>query len=383
MREVDAMKVAFVTDKDPLDVHAWSGSIYHMYHSLCQTGIDIKPVGNLVNRYRPLNLLKKLVYLSMGAEYHWYRDHLVVRSFGAQVERRLELIDHDIIFSPGTVPIARLSTEKPIVIWTDATFAQMVDFYPEFSALARETIIQGEQLERSALSKCLLAIYTSDWAAQSAHDDYGVTRKRIAVVPFGANVLIKHSESEIAFFIERRIGSICKLLFIGVDWQRKGGELAVEIVRSLNDLGVKSELHVVGCHAPDGLPDYVKSHGFVSKRSDCGLKLLDELYQTATFVVLPTQADCVPVVLAEATAYGLPILSTAVGGVSTVVEDKVNGRIFPVTASATEYCEYIISLLRSPDRYRQTSFAALHRYHKMLNWKAAGERVRVLLTELV
>jgi glycosyltransferase involved in cell wall biosynthesis len=377
------MKVAFVTDRDPLDVHAWSGSINHMYDSLCQTGIDIKPVGNLVNRYRPLNLIKKFVYLSMGSKYHWYRDRLVVRSFGAQVERRLELIDHDIIFSPGTVPIARLKTEKPIVIWTDATFAQMVNFYPDFTALARETIIQGEQLERTALSKCLLAIYTSDWAARSAQNDYKVPPKRIAVVPFGASVPAKHSESEIACFIERRIGTICKLLFIGVDWQRKGGPLAVEIVQSLNDMGIKSELHVVGCRPPAGLPDYVKSHGFISKRSDRGRKVLDELYQTATFFVLPTQADCVPVVLAEASAYGLPILSTAVGGVSTVVEDNVSGRTFPLTGSATEYCDYIISLLRSPDRYRQTSLAALHRYQKMLNWKAAGERVRVLLTELV
>lgn len=376
------MKVAFVTDRDPLDVHAWSGSIYHIYDSLCQTGIHVTPVGNLANRYRPLNLIKKLAYLAMGVKYHWYRDPLVVRSFGAQLERRLKLIDHDIVFSPGTVPIACLRTEKPIVIWTDATFRQMVDFYPDFTSLARETITQGQELEKLALSKCLLAIYTSDWAAQSAQDDYGVIRKRVAVVPFGANIATKHSEDEIACFIERRIDSICKLLFIGVDWQRKGGELAVEIVRSLNDMGIRSELHVVGCHASVGLPDYVKSHGFVSQRIDRGRKLLDELYQTATFFVLPTQADCVPVVLAEASAYGLPILSTAVGGVSTVVEDKVNGRTFPLTESATEYCDYIISLFRSPDRYRQTSFAALHRYQKMLNWKAAGKRVRELLGEL-
>jgi glycosyltransferase involved in cell wall biosynthesis len=376
------MKVAFVTDRDPLDVHAWSGSIYHIYDTLCQTGIDITSVGNLANRYRPRNLIKKLAYLSVGAKYHWYRDRLVVRSFGAQLERRLEMIDHDIVFSPGTVPIACLRTEKPIVIWTDATFGQMVDFYPDFTDLARETITQGHDLEKVALSKCLLAIYTSDWAARSAQDDYGVIRKRVAVVPFGGNVASKYSEREIACFVERRIGSICKLLFIGVDWRRKGGELAIEIVRSLNDRGIESELHVVGCHAPVGLPDYVKSHGFVSKRVERERKLLDELYQTATFFVLPTQADCVPVVLAEASAYGLPILSTAVGGVSTVVEDKVNGRTFPLTESATEYCDYIISLLRSPDRYRQTSFAALHRYQRMLNWKAAGKRVRQLLEEL-
>ena len=377
------MNVAFVTDKDPFDVHAWSGSIYHVYDTLCNTGINVTAVGTLANRYRPLNLIKKLLYLSMGAKYHWYRDRFVVRSFGAQLERRLESIDHDIIFSPGTVPIAYLRSEKPIVIWTDATFGQMVDFYPDFTGLARETVTQGQEVERSALSKCQLAIYTSDWAARSAQDDYGVIRKRIGVVPFGANVATTYTESEIASFIEQRIGSICKLLFIGVDWRRKGGELAVEIVRSLNERSIESELHIVGCQAPGGLPGYVKSHGFVSKKGDLERKFLDELYRTATFFVLPTQADCVPVVLAEASAYGLPLLSTAVGGVSSVVEDKVNGRTFPLTESASGYCDYIVSLLNSPDSYRKASFAALHRYQKKLNWKAAGKKMRELLAELV
>jgi hypothetical protein len=72
------MKVAFVTDRDPFDVHAWSGLIYYIYDSLSQTGIDITPVGNLANRYRPLNLITKLAYLSMGAKYHWYCDPIVL-----------------------------------------------------------------------------------------------------------------------------------------------------------------------------------------------------------------------------------------------------------------------------------------------------------------
>jgi hypothetical protein len=65
------MKVAFATDRDPLAVHTWSGWLFHVY------------------RHCLLKLIKKLVYLSMGANYHWYRDRLVVSSFGAQLERRL------------------------------------------------------------------------------------------------------------------------------------------------------------------------------------------------------------------------------------------------------------------------------------------------------
>jgi hypothetical protein len=83
----------------------------------------------------------------MGAKYHWYRDRLVVSSFGAQLERRLGGIHHDIVFSPGTVPIACLGITKPIVVWTDASLRQMIHFYADFTGFARETTDQGHTLE--------------------------------------------------------------------------------------------------------------------------------------------------------------------------------------------------------------------------------------------
>jgi hypothetical protein len=67
------MKVAFVTERDPLDVHAWSGSIYHIYDTLCRQATVTT----------------------------WWK-------------RRLALIDHDVVFGLGTVRIACLRTEKLI-----------------------------------------------------------------------------------------------------------------------------------------------------------------------------------------------------------------------------------------------------------------------------
>lgn len=100
----------------------------------------------------------------------------------------------DVVFSPGTIPIAHLKTNYPIVFWADATFAGMIDFYPSFSNLCSRSIRDGNRMEQAALSKCSLAIYSSEWAAKTALDNYDVNPQKVKVVPFGANISCDRKE---------------------------------------------------------------------------------------------------------------------------------------------------------------------------------------------
>src|SRR5205085_4346229 len=93
--------------------------------------------------------------------------------------------------------IAEVGGTTPVAFWTDATFAQMVGLYPEFQRLTTATIENGDRLERLALSRSSVAIYASDWAAQSAIRDYGADPAKISVIPFGANLAIERRELEI------------------------------------------------------------------------------------------------------------------------------------------------------------------------------------------
>ena len=58
----------------------------------------------------------------------------------------------------------------------------------------------------------------------------------------------------------------------------------------------------------------------------------DTLYRAfaeSHFLVLPTQADCTPLVIAEANAFGVPCLVSVLGGLPTLVQDGQNGRLYP------------------------------------------------------
>ena len=91
-----------------------------------------------------------------------------------------------------------------------------------------------------------MAIFASDWAASIAKDYHHIDPGKVKVVPFGANVEHNNNIQDVSY-IEDRSKNVCKLLFIGVDWKRKGGDIAFKTAEGLNKKGLKTELTVVGC----------------------------------------------------------------------------------------------------------------------------------------
>ena len=72
----------------------------------------------------------------------------------------------------------------------------------------------------------------------------------------------------------------------------------------------------MGCAPPSTVPEYVRSIGFLSKKDPGQARLLAEQFVDADFLILPVRADCTPIVISEAAANGLPVATTAVGGVA-------------------------------------------------------------------
>ncbi len=380
------MRVAYVTTYDAADVHAWSGLGTYILRALEAAGLEVTPVGGLSEGLAGalVSRAKRLYYPHVRQQrYRRDRNPHVLRAYARQVARRLAEVPHDVVFSPGTLPVAYLDTPAPIAFWTDATFDGLVDFYPDFSNLAAESLRDGHRAEQAALDRCRLALYSSDWAAETARAHYTVDPAKVHVVPFGANVDDARSADAVDAAIAARPFEPCRLLFVGVDWERKGGDVALAAARALHERGRPTELHVVGCDPPPDAPAYVVAHGFVSKSTADGRRRLDELFSRAHFLILPTRADCVPVVYAEANSYGVPVLTTDVGGIRTAVRDGHNGAVFPLSAPPSAYADAVEAAMASPDAYAALARRSADEYRTRLNWTAAGARVAELLRQVV
>jgi glycosyltransferase involved in cell wall biosynthesis len=154
----------------------------------------------------------------------------------------------------------------------------------------------------------------SQWAKDSVVRDYGVEPERVTVVHPGTT-LAKFANRRARG--ERRPGPM-RILFVGGDFVRKGGDLLLQVFR--RHLRGSSELHLVtSADLPSG--DGVHVYRNVTPHSPELLRL----YADADVFALPTRADCFGVVLAEAMASSLPIVTTRVAAIPEAVVDGVSG----------------------------------------------------------
>jgi glycosyltransferase involved in cell wall biosynthesis len=91
-------------------------------------------------------------------------------------------------------------------------------------------------------------------------------------------------------------------------------------------------------------------------------------------LLVPTLADCFGLVFAEASAYALPSVARAVGGVASAVADGRTGFLLPADAGADAYCDALLPLIHDRDRYEAMAVAAYRDYATRLNWDSAGAR---------
>jgi glycosyltransferase involved in cell wall biosynthesis len=204
---------------------------------------------------------------------------------------------------------------------------------------------------------------------------------RVRVVPFGANLAADHSESEAATLIRARRHDECQLLFLGRDWERKGGSMAVAVTRALNSRGVRTRLVIIGCTPPLDTVSraYCEVVGPLDAGSAEGSVRLAEKLCGSHFLILPTLADCTPVAVAEANALGVPCLATAVGGLPTIVREGSNGSLFASEAPPEDWCQFIARTVASTESYESLALRSYAEYCARLNWESATENVRSLI----
>lgn len=383
------MKVAYVTIADPADIRAWSGTNHCISRALSsQPGVEVIHVGPLKTPRVIVSKLKTLRarLLPSRGRYLWTRDPGLLRTYARKVGRLLRDLPCDLIFSPGTEPIAYLETEKPIVCWTDAPFAAMLGYYPWYSNLSRASRSEGMECDTRALGRCDMAIFSSHWAADASVAAHRADPAKIQVLPFGPNLEIHLRENQLEDLLPLRRRTPWRFLFVGVEWQRKGADIVLEVVAELNRRGYPSEMIVAGCRPPasiGALPPYLKLEGFLDKRSEHDRKKLRDLYQSALFYFMPSRAEASGVVFCEANAFGVPCLAPETGGVPTLIENGVNGQRFALDTSTDGYTDFIISLMKEPSRYDEMARYSLRVSRRRLNWEASGASLHSLLQSLL
>jgi glycosyltransferase involved in cell wall biosynthesis len=380
------MRVAYVTTYDPQESRSWGGgTAAFMAQEFQNQGAGIDYISPLTeNRY--LSGFRSGFYRRLLKQgYLVSRNRRVAEDLARQAAEKIRMTAANVILAPIPIPICYLDCSQPIVLWADATFAGLVNFYPEFTNLSQESLQDGHKTEQAALDRCSLAIFSSDWAARTAIEHYHLHPSKVKVVPYGANLSECDRDYEaIKSMVYSRPNNHCKLLLLGVDWVRKGGRTALEVAQKLNAAGLKTTLTVVGCEPLESsLPDSVHPLGFIDKSDPAGARKIKDLIAESHFLILPSQSDCTPMVFSEANSFGVPCLTTDVGGISTIVKDDLNGKVFSPHADAAEYCDYVLDLFANFSKYQELALSSFHEYEERLNWSVSVKNVRQMMLDRI
>jgi glycosyltransferase involved in cell wall biosynthesis len=349
-----------------------------MTQALLRRGCQIAFYLHLTQQNASLLYLKeKLIRRVTGKHAIVERDPRIARHYPEQISRALEQHDADVVLGTSSFYTVTRNSSVPSVFWGDTTVAGVIDQYHYYKRVTKRSLAHCHSLEQAALNSCTLAVFSSQWAADVARRHYSFDERKLRVIPYGANLFTTPEPSDVHTFIDARDIQRPELLFVGVDWQRKGAQIAIDTVAAIRRLGVDARLTLVGCIPPAGLsmPDFVTLIAKVDKSTQTGQDVLTRLYSQSHLLILPSRAECAAVSLAEASTYAVPSLSTDVGGNSTLVTNGINGHLFPLEAGPSDYAKFALELLNDRDRYTAMCWSSYGRAKAELNWDAAVSRL--------
>ena len=211
----------------------------------------------------------------------------------------------------------------PTIVSLDATplqYDQLGEFYAHKPGNSWAERLKW-QANRNCFQLARRLVTWSQWAKDGLIDEYQIDPDKITVIPPGVN-LVDWPEQE----QESTAADPVKILFVGGDLPRKGGHDLLEAFRSIRQVNqnagnsLEVELHMVTHAAVDSEPG-LHVYNNVKPNSDT----LKNLFQQSQIFCLPTYGDCLPMVLSEAGAVGLPSISTQVAAIPEIIKDGQSG----------------------------------------------------------
>ena len=255
----------------------------------------------------------------------------------------------------------------PSVVSLDATPANVDEVGAGYGHAVGPAPLEAAKtrLVRGVLAEAAVVVAWSEWVRRSLVSDYGVRADRIVVQPPGVPL-------ERFAAPPRQANDRVRLLFVGGDFPRKGGP---ELLRAFSELPARCELDVVTSADLAG-SDRVRVHRGLGPDDPA----LIELYARADLFVLPTRADTWGHAVVEAMAAGLPVVTTAVGALSELVTDGVEGVVVE-PGSSDALATALLPLVDSPALRTRLGAAARRRAEEAFDGRRNLGRIVDLVVE--
>lgn len=250
--------------------------------------------------------------------------------------------------------------DTPLVIYTDDCILNPVN---QFHSTAK-ILPQNLALERRLYARCARIAVGATHVARALDAGYGIGPEKVTVIGMGANVDCG-AEGPVDDRLERYAAG--RIVFVGIDWRRKGGPELVEAFNNLSTRHPHARLAIVGCAPPIDHPA-IEVLGKVSHAR------VGELMAEASIFCMPSHVEPFGIATVEAARLGLPTVATTTGGFPDTVRDGETG--FLVPPGRTDALEAALDrLLSDPQLCRSMGLEASTWAQERFSWTNVARRL--------
>jgi glycosyltransferase involved in cell wall biosynthesis len=290
---------------------------------------------------------------------HIYKTTYMMRRTRAALLRHLS--GRPFVFTFQTQSLFDASVPGiPHFIYTDHTHLENLRYpLPEANApLSR----RWASLERGIYQNARSIFTMSDNIARSLVEEYGCSPQKVACVYAGSNVSAKLAQD-----IDNRRFARKNILFVGVDWERKGGPDLLEAFRAVRLVHPDARLTIVGCSPPISEPG-------VHVAGRVPLEDVPRFYRETSVFCLPTLNEPFGLVFLEAGMYGLPVVATPIGAIPEIVRDGETGYLV-APRSPRELAARLSDLIGAPELCERVGIRARQWISARYSWENTGQRI--------
>jgi glycosyltransferase involved in cell wall biosynthesis len=207
----------------------------------------------------------------------------------------------------------------------------------------------------------------SAWLRDIFVEDFGVSPGKVVVAGAGTDLALPPTDIE-------RDRERPRFLFVGREWERKGGPELLRAWPAVRAARPDAELMVVGpAAAPDRLPAGVTFLGRIDRATPAGEAAFTDVYRQATAFVLPSRFEPFGIVLLEAMAFGLPCVAGTACAMPEIVEDLTTGRV--ADPADPEALAAALLDIADPDAAARMGAAGRARLEERFTWDAVAGRI--------
>lgn len=197
--------------------------------------------------------------------------------------------------------------------------------------------------------------------ARSLVTQYQIPKEKVVAVYSGSNVTLNIDDQLKKNFSKN-------ILFVGVEWKRKGGEILLKIFEEVLKYHPDASLTIVGC-SPKNIK--LPNCHVIGK---IPLESVADYYKFASIFCLPTMREPFGIVFVEAMNYKLPIIANNIGCLPDLVTNDYNGYL--IDNNINDYTKAICDLFENPIKCQQLGENGFQYAQKKFKWEIVGHLMK-------